>query len=78
MHFFFFRKAIRKLPGDVIREIPLPEPELTDGFGSRDQAGRICREIADSISAMAFALPRHTVIPYLNIPKKQYPVNKDR
>ncbi len=45
MHFFFFRKAIRKLPGDVIREIPLPEPELTDGFGSRDQAGRICREM---------------------------------
>ena len=43
-----------------------------------EERGRICREIADSISAMAFALPRHTVIPYLNIPKKQYPVNKDR
>lgn len=42
MHFFLFRKAIRKLPGDVIREVPLPEPELTEGFGSREQAGRIC------------------------------------
>ncbi len=42
MHFFLFRKAIRKLPGDVIREVPLPEPELTEGFGSREQVGRIC------------------------------------
>ncbi len=45
MHFFLFRKAIRKLPGDVIREVPLPEPELTEGFGSREQTGRICGEI---------------------------------
>ena len=43
-----------------------------------EERNRICREIADSISALAFALPRHTVIPYLNIPKKQYPVNTDR
>lgn len=45
MHFFLFRKAIRKLPGDVIREVPLPEPELTDGFGSREQTGRICKDL---------------------------------
>lgn len=42
MHFFLFRKAIRKLPGDVIREVALPEPELTEGFGFREQTGRIC------------------------------------
>ena len=42
MHFYLFRKAIRKLPGDVIREVPMPEPELTEGFGSREQVGRIC------------------------------------
>ena len=45
MHFFLFRKAIRKLPGDVIREVPLPEPEQTDGFGSRAQTGIICRKM---------------------------------
>lgn len=45
MHFFLFRKAIRKLPGDVIQGVPLPEPELTDGFGSRAQAGIICRKM---------------------------------
>lgn len=43
MHFYLFRKAVRKLPGDVIRGVPLPEPELTEGFGSRGKAGEICR-----------------------------------
>lgn len=45
MHFFLFRKTIRKLPGDVIRGVALPEPELSEGFGSRAEAGRICREM---------------------------------
>ena len=49
MHFFLFRKAIRKLPGDVIREVALPEPELTEGFGSREQTGRICSGIPFSV-----------------------------
>ena len=43
MHFYLPRKAIRKLPGDVIRVVPLPNPELTKGFGSRGQIGAICR-----------------------------------
>lgn len=51
MHFFLFRKAIRKLPGDVIREVSLPEPEVTDGFGSRGQTGAICRKM-DAKSVM--------------------------
>lgn len=45
MHFYLFRKAIRKLPGDVIREVPLPDPELTEGFGAREKAGEICRNM---------------------------------
>lgn len=32
MAFYEFRKIIRKLPGKVIREIPLPKPAVTQGF----------------------------------------------
>lgn len=36
---------------------------------------RICRELMDGITALALAQPAHTVVPYPNIPKKQYPKN---
>ncbi len=45
MAFYEFRKIIRKLPGKVIREIPLPKPAVTQGFGTRGQIGGICREL---------------------------------
>lgn len=38
------RKAIRRVPGTVIKAAPIPKPEMTEGFGTRDQVGRICRE----------------------------------
>lgn len=37
---------------------------------------RICRYLRGEITAMAEALPEHTVVPYRNIPKKLYPKNK--
>ena len=39
---------------------------------------RICRAMQTAVSDLASALPRHTVVPYPNIPKKQYPLNTDR
>ncbi len=36
---------------------------------------RICDYLKAEITAMAEALPRHTVVPYRNIPKKNYPTN---
>ena len=36
---------------------------------------RICRELMDGITDLALAQPAHTVVPYPNIPKKQYPKN---
>lgn len=36
---------------------------------------RICGELMDAITAMAVSLPEHTVIPYPNVPKRQYPKN---
>ncbi|MBQ5391562.1 MAG: iron-containing alcohol dehydrogenase [Spirochaetales bacterium] len=43
MAFYTERKAIRKVPGTVIKAVPIPKPELIQGFGTRDQVGDICR-----------------------------------
>lgn len=40
-----------------------------------DERRRICEEMTNAITNMARALPRHTVIPYMNISKKEYPTN---
>ena len=39
------------------------------------ERGRICEELKIAITDMARSLPRHTVVPYRNIPKKEYPCN---
>ena len=44
MAFYVERKAIRKVPGKVIKAAPLPDPEVIEGFGAREQVGRICKE----------------------------------
>jgi len=36
---------------------------------------RICRALAQDITRLACAQPRHTVVPYRNIPKRDYPQN---
>jgi hypothetical protein len=36
---------------------------------------RICGALMDGITAMAVALPEHTVVPYPNIPKKEHGYN---
>lgn len=40
---YLLRTAIRKLPGIVIKAVPLPSPELVTGRGTCDRAGEICR-----------------------------------
>lgn len=42
-----------------------------------DEKERIATYLSDEITAIARALPLHTVIPYRNIPKKHYLTNKD-
>jgi hypothetical protein len=41
-----------------------------------DERERICMEMMDGITKIARSLPEHTVVPYPNIPKKEYPSNK--
>lgn len=40
-----------------------------------EERKRICGELMDSITALAAGLPPHRVVPYLNISKKDYPMN---
>ena len=40
-----------------------------------EERRRICAYLMDEITAMAEALPCHTVVPYRNIPKRLYPKN---
>ena len=42
---------------------------------SKEEADRICNELMDAISELAFNLPRHKVVTYNNIRKKFYPEN---
>lgn len=41
----------------------------------KDERARICAALMEQITAIAQALPEHTVVPYRNIPKKDYPSN---
>lgn len=43
-----------------------------------EERSRICRCLSERIVDMARELPPHTVIPYRNMPKKQYPLNIDK
>ena len=44
MTFYHVRKGIRKLPGIVIKTAYIPDPDVTEGFGSRCEVGKICAE----------------------------------
>ena len=41
----------------------------------KDEQQRITNYLMDEISEMAYALPRHKVVPYPNVSKKEYPEN---
>ena len=45
--------------------------------GEEEERKRICEAMTDGITGLAKALPQHVVVPYLNIPKDQYPLNTD-
>lgn len=37
---------------------------------------RICQHLMEEITAIACSLPEHTVVPFNNVPKDQYPTNR--
>lgn len=40
---YVLRTVIRKTPGKVIKKVPLPEPEVVNNFGCRNQIGEFCK-----------------------------------
>ena len=40
-----------------------------------EERRRICEYLMEEITSMAVSLPRHTVVPYKNIPGEKYPTN---
>ena len=44
MSFYVGRKSIRRVPGIVVKPIPLPQPHITEGFCSRTQVGVLCQQ----------------------------------
>lgn len=41
-----------------------------------EEAERICNYLQDAISEIAYAMPRHLVVPYPNVSRKNYPYNE--
>ena len=42
-----------------------------------EQREKICTYLKEKITEIAVALPVHTVVPYANLPKKDYPKNRE-
>ena len=79
---FYYKKT-----GQTLRFVPLYlAPRLKTMYYGKpiafdpdipiaEERKRICTALMESITEMAVSLPEHTVVPYPNIPKKQYPKN---
>ena len=46
------------------------------GASAEEEKTRICDALMNEITRMATGLPEHTVVPYQNIPRSRYPLNK--
>jgi len=55
--------------GEPIRFDPAAPPA--------EERRRICTALMDGVTALARALPEHIVVPYPNVPKRDYPLNKE-
>ena len=40
-----------------------------------EERARICKVLSERITELAVSLPEHVVVPYPNVPKKDYPRN---
>ena len=79
---FYYKKS-----GQALQFVPLYlAPKLsTMTFGTpvtfnpgapiAEERRRICDTLMDAITDIAVSLPEHTVVPYPNVPKREYPKN---
>jgi len=78
----YYRKTGRELAfvpvylAPSLRQLHLGEPiRFCPDAPIKEERRRICEYLMAEITEMACALPEHKVVPYNNIPKKQYPSN---
>lgn len=88
-HFADLAKIYWRKTGTAVRFVPMyVAPKLSEiHFGKpvqynpeapdEEERNRICNMMKESITALAVSLPQHTVVPYFNLPKGQYPLNTD-
>ena len=59
-----------------LRKMYIGKPTRFNSSAPMDEEReRIKKYLMEEISEIAYRLPRHTVVPYRNIPKKDYPLN---
>ena len=87
-HFADLGKMYYRKTGKQLKFIPMylcprlslivfGEPVIFDPVNkASEERIRICHELMDRITDLAVDLPEHTVVPYPNIPKKEYPKNR--
>ncbi|MCR4788636.1 MAG: 1-acyl-sn-glycerol-3-phosphate acyltransferase [Lachnospiraceae bacterium] len=60
----------------ALKKLVIGKPVYYDpDHPAREEQERICNELMDAISELAYALPKHRVVPYPNISRKEYPEN---
>lgn len=76
----YYKRTGRELPFvpmyvcPRLKKLVLGKPVAYDSQSEKElERERICAYLMDEITAMAYSLPPHTVVPYKNIPKRDYP-----
>ncbi len=80
---FYYKKTGRALPfvpiytAPALRRAVIGKPVYFDPKAEiAAERERICETMRAEITALAEALPEHTVVPYRNIPRRLYPKNR--
>ena len=61
----------------ALKKVCFGKPVYYDDTADPDvERRRVCQALMDGVTAMGEALPRHRVVPYLNLPKKDYPMSR--
>ena len=79
MYFRRYREAISFVPmytAPALKKMVLGKPILYHPEADMDEERvRICGELMDAITDIAVHQPEHTVVPYPNVPARDYPKN---
>ena len=60
-----------------LRKIYIGKALYSDSSADKaEERQRLCTELMNAVTEIAESLPNHTVVPYLNISRKNYPKNK--